>query len=1379
MAYYGVVLAYGSDGLTAESPGADTSEVIVNLRAISLYCKRVGANTSYNVVLELYGNTTTLLATVTKPVSELPEDADWVNFRFDPIIDIADYTTTEFKVTQDGGDSQNHVIIYHQSGYTHTGSVVVGTTYQDSEVPPNTIPECTPSTYNAAAFVHYSALNETSSFGTGGLTLNEITAEAQTISLAPGFPQAITDTPKAMFVRNNQALTANIGLRTHIQSMVVISTGASPYTSTLLAACPDGIYQSTNSGSNWTRISEDVATAISIDSLDGTIALAGTDSIVRFYLTATDITSGTVFAQTAAYPSNIERLLLLNGVTFACLQDAIYVDTVEIAAGLDLTTVAGWSIKDSGDDVFFCTDGGLVIYDTVLETAQLVLSGEDIRDIAWLGAKAFILSDGGLKSTEDMTTFTDLSPVGITGHMQCIATDQTNSIILIGADQGVYRSEDGAYIFQRADGGENLFYHALFPIDDDTFIGNVLSFGDSPYQYDFIIDASGSQAADMEEVAQEIAEAIALAGDKSFCSASQRPNSYFQPVPNTLLQTRIYEVATEGPSDEAITEITSGPTALRHAIDGGYFLLSSRREFATFDGAVISSKDTDQYYRTILISDKDGFPAIYIDGAETGHPVTADPSSIIDYVLPKFTKQFALAYKFDETTEINSLSAATSIDGDTAEVSSIKISLDNEEITGASFPVSINSTSKKFVANITVISRSYEHQVVLESPQLSTSNYDSHLVVTNITPQDCVQYFAALDGDNAKITERLFTVTDTADYDEIELSPKGGAALLKSYTAIWLDEQDTVNDRPALPQVSSTAGDEALAISVTSTVTGSTDLAINENNATFKLTLIAGEGITQGSKISVSTGLGETGAWSVSPSGGITQTSDSEFLANGFFSQGTVLTFSKTVMLRRDAGSQTAEDITTWPDSGSPQLLWGTATATVTKPNGDVSANSTLWQASIERGSFTHVHVAGAIIQDSLSATFDITLCDAYGRISRGGDESIDLTLQAPGVDPVNETISFAESDAGTKQVTITVPAAGAYKVTAQGLTTFAPTFHIGEASPVDYNPYFGDPFASSGNDFAESVSGLDWTGLPASEKGTSTAGDYISLEKFQGEMDSGSRVCIIGTEEAAFSMPGTIESLSTNLKSSQAIAIVRHPAHEEHGMDWALAGDITGISGADIYSFHGACEKIEATGPLVMPGGKAGRYVVDALKAGKKVAFFAGSGDGSIYPGLMASNMPVDRSASQPSVNNRGLTCVYANSLSESQLLSAMKSGRTMATTGARMNCVIRIAGRHMGDEMTVIKSTMTQFSTPINVEVYCEPTSATAQVEIILVKSGGQAQSLAIVPVIRGSGWLSAGTFDSTLIGLGKGDYAIYAKALQSDGHTAFVSPIYIHHA
>lgn len=1358
-----VLVSPATANITFQTNAATVSD---NLRMLSLYLKRAGTINTPNLVLEVLGSNNAVIRTITKSFANLPTEESWVNFRFEPPINMADYSDTSFRIYQDTGNGENYVLVYHQAGYRFNGQIIGVVSYLDSDMPPNTIPTCVPVISNAAAFSRYSAINELSSFGIDNLVLQESLPIANIISLTPGFEQTINETPKVLFVdgENSNSSTANIGLVTHSNKIIKIADGTTPYNYQILSTCADGIYLSNNSGGNWKRISDKIANDISYDPVSGIIAIGGDDRIVYRYASLSQLQAGVILSQSTAYGAAIEKLLVSSGLDIVATQDGVFINEINISTGYPGAST--WQIIANGNIIAICTDKCLFVYNKTTAAISDEFEGQDVRSASFSSNKTFVIANNKIyytgNSLDTLPVFTILNATGFSGTKTSICCNKENDNIILGTVNGLYLSGTNQIIFRKISGSEDYFHHQAIHLETGFYLARPLSFGESEYVYEFVIDASGSQILDIEEKAQAIAAGILASAEKGFCLNTQRKNSYFQPVPDNLIQTRIYEAAVERPGEAPLTEITNGVTPLRFAVDGGYFLLSSRKVFATFDGSVITGKDVDNYYRTILISDRDGAPRIYIDGQEDGFPLEADLGPIIDFLLPKFGKRLTWIYESGKPLSVENMALVTAFpDGDTASLS---------EFQTVESPNSIEIF-------VDIASRNFEHTHVVGDMQLTINDFKNHLVILNNMQdgQDCVQYFALIDGDNVPVSgSRVTTVIDEPDYDRIEVTPRGGVANLKSYSVVWLDEEETVNPRIGLPQISSTVGDESLVLSVTSNINGNKDIAVTENLANIKMILIASEGLVSGTKITIDFGIPITSDWTISPAAGISRLESNIFQVGGFFSQGTVLTFTNTAILRNIPNSKTAEGLTTYPDPNSPQMVYGEASILVEKGSAWTN-NKAMWSASIARNTFTHVHVGGKISQAGPTANLKITLCDSFGRISSGGNESIDVIFRSPGKDPVSTRVSFVDSDNGTKNISFPVDA-GVYNISVQGKEVFAPTFYIGVDSQIGYNSFFGDPFAYDGEDFGKDKSGLDWMGIPEPDN-PETVGQFSPMPKYQMGMTDNSKVCILGSGEGEIASTGVIESLSSIMKSSRSVAIARHPAYPLGVIQWSQVGDVSGISGIDIYSFHGAFENKAISGPLTLPTGVLGGYALDALKAGKRLAFFAGSGDSNIYPGIMGSNMPTGRASTQPPVNNRGLTCVFSNILNKSSLLQAMKSGRTTATTGARMNCLMRIAGRYMGDDLTVVSLTGSRLSTALDVQVFCEPTTATAAMEIILVKIGGTSESLSIVPVVRGGGWLAAGNFDSRIIEGGKGDYAIYAKAVQSDGHTAWISPIYIH--
>ena len=241
-------------------------------------------------------------------------------------------------------------------------------------------------------------------------------------------------------------------------------------------------------------------------------------------------------------------------------------------------------------------------------------------------------------------------------------------------------------------------------------------------------------------------------------------------------------------------------------------------------------------------------------------------------------------------------------------------------------------------------------------------------------------------------------------------------------------------------------------------------------------------------------------------------------------------------------------------------------------------------------------------------------------------------------------------------------------------------------------------------------------------------------------------------------------------------MVIVHHPAATKGGWlttNWDhFDSDLEPL--VDVYSIWGSSECSEQDGnakPIRRLGGlakhAAGCFVRDALDRGYKLGLIGGSDGHDGRPGCSALyKLPPEENPNaytfqHPPYYSGGIQGIWAKELTRKSLWDAMLQRHTYATTGERILLRFRLDGAPMGET------------------VYVSGTSAQIKIEAI-----GTAKKIDRVEIVRNSHiWKSfdghgkcinieesvARAPDTSL------DY-LYIRLLQSDGHIAWSSPIWI---
>lgn len=149
--------------------------------------------------------------------------------------------------------------------------------------------------------------------------------------------------------------------------------------------------------------------------------------------------------------------------------------------------------------------------------------------------------------------------------------------------------------------------------------------------------------------------------------------------------------------------------------------------------------------------------------------------------------------------------------------------------------------------------------------------------------------------------------------------------------------------------------------------------------------------------------------------------------------------------------------------------------------------------------------------------------------------------------------------------------------------------------------------------------------------------------------------------------------------KTDHLVAVV-HPTSARQGYTWAAAPPAYTIDLVEIYSKSGSCESSDTTFPVLDGAGKGprpGGSVRDALRAGFRPGFIAGSGT---HLGMPGSNIWENDWANVARYDPSGLTAVIADELSRDAIFDALKNRRCYATMGERIQLSFTINGEPMG---------------------------------------------------------------------------------------------------
>ena len=180
--------------------------------------------------------------------------------------------------------------------------------------------------------------------------------------------------------------------------------------------------------------------------------------------------------------------------------------------------------------------------------------------------------------------------------------------------------------------------------------------------------------------------------------------------------------------------------------------------------------------------------------------------------------------------------------------------------------------------------------------------------------------------------------------------------------------------------------------------------------------------------------------------------------------------------------------------------------------------------------------------------------------------------------------------------------------------------------------------------------------------------------------------------------------------------------------------------------------------------------FVQRALAMGRRLGFTGGGDDHDGHPGD-----PIATGA-EPFRHRDGLMAVWAPELSREAIFQGMYDRRTYATTGARIIALFSVADQPMGGELTLAERP--ELSDERVITAYVVGESKIAQVEIIrnnetVYHQFGEGSELEL-------SWTDTEPLEGLALTPVDEDQPrfvfYYVRVLQSDGHMAWLSPVWI---
>ena len=402
------------------------------------------------------------------------------------------------------------------------------------------------------------------------------------------------------------------------------------------------------------------------------------------------------------------------------------------------------------------------------------------------------------------------------------------------------------------------------------------------------------------------------------------------------------------------------------------------------------------------------------------------------------------------------------------------------------------------------------------------------------------------------------------------------------------------------------------------------------------------------------------------------------------------------------------------------------------------------------------------------SDTFDIILSiiDDNGVISTNSSAEVLIRLYEldtrESATLSTASVSFAESDRGSKKVRVMLPAgynkyiisatymsSGDSNINAGSYSTYSGVIMKNNAKKILWGDLNAKSSLGTGRNepgyvysYAQNVSGIDfcaiadksslltnelWELQKTISDNNNISGKFVTLHAAEWvpsgvDINVGRKVIVFGGDGSPSDIntinSRDLNSLISGIESYSPIFFTESPSYSNtnrYKFVNADFGKLSKINSAlnienafEIYSEHGNSESFELTENRIINGATSieKSYSNNAIKNGFKVAFVANSNSNTSFPGLYAGEIEMSGRGTMPSsnfdnntcINNRGLTAVLADDFSRDGIFKAIKARNTYCTTGARTHIDFKLGQYIMGDEIEV-RELRVGNSTTINV--------------------------------------------------------------------------------
>ncbi|HVS02461.1 MAG TPA: CehA/McbA family metallohydrolase [Thermoanaerobaculia bacterium] len=413
-----------------------------------------------------------------------------------------------------------------------------------------------------------------------------------------------------------------------------------------------------------------------------------------------------------------------------------------------------------------------------------------------------------------------------------------------------------------------------------------------------------------------------------------------------------------------------------------------------------------------------------------------------------------------------------------------------------------------------------------------------------------------------------------------------------------------------------------------------------------------------------------------------------------------------------------------------------------------------------------------------------LAVLDARGSAGVEVAGELRLTSVPAGLD-LPAAVTVRRADGGVLSLQLVAPAAGVYRVRAEGLDGLAAESNplvVGEGRRILWGDLHGHSQLSDGTGapeeyfrYARDVAALDlaaltdhdhwgmqplathprlWSAIREQVAAFHQPHRFVSLLGYEWTswvhghrhvLYFGDEGDVLSSVDPRYEHP---RQLWDALRGLPALTLAHHSAGGPVATNWGVPPDPELEPVTEIVSVHGSSEAPDAPAPIYSP--VAGNFVRDALGLGYRLGFI-GSGDGHDgHPGH-----------AHLGAASGGLAAILSEVLTRDAVLAALRARRVYATNGPRILLRAALAGQPMGSQVAAA-----QLQARPRLELQVAAPAAVERVDLVRQQGVWQSLPLGAETVLQ----------LSVPVGELRPGELIYVRVVQEDGGAAWSSPWWI---